>query len=342
MLKVSIIIPVYNVAQYIQRCIHSILVQERTCCDIECIIVNDCTQDDSMQIIHDMLNDYHGNIQFVICHHKVNKGLSAARNTGIRRATGDYILFVDSDDYISDDCLKQMQKGVDDYPGIDVILGNAYSCKYGQPFFPSVSEPMLLSNANEILLKIYFAELHFHAWNRLIRRNLLLDNDLFFVEGLLYEDMPWTYRLISVMSSMLVLPYNTYIYEDNVNSITNTPKNRMNQLVFSFCYIINFILDNIRKEIRSDSRIYCFAILLRTIDMNCQFSCSKDMIVKLDLVKYRLIREALLSGRLLLSLFFMTSLKPFVSMYQYPFIRRNYHKVTVLLARTERFIDRVF
>ena len=89
MIKVSIIIPIYNVAQYIKRCIDSVLIQECVDCDIECILVNDCTPDDSMEIVRSMMDDYHGEIHFVICNHDKNKGLSAARNTGILVATGD-------------------------------------------------------------------------------------------------------------------------------------------------------------------------------------------------------------------------------------------------------------
>lgn len=339
MIKVSIIIPVYNVAQYIERCIHSILAQEGAKCDIECIIVNDCTPDNSMELIYDVLDGYKGSIEFVFFHHLINKGLSAARNTGILKAQGDYVLFVDSDDYLSDNSLELMMEGLESYPGIDVVLGNAYSCKLGRSFFPPVSKPMLMTNSKDILLKIFFAELHFHAWNRLVRHSLLIDHNLFFVEGLLYEDMPWTYQLIMTMSSMLVLPNNTYVYEYNENSIMNSTEKRINRVVDSFCYIINYILDHICQEIRSDCRIYCFGILLRTIDMTTQFPCSKDMHKKLRSVKYRLTLDAFLSCRLLLGLFFMTSFKPLVSMYKLSIFRKNYHKATVFFGKIERWID---
>ena len=342
MIKISIIVPVYNVSQFINRCIESIMTQESADCDIECIVVNDCTPDDSMKIIDEILADYHGNIHFVFCTHNVNRGLSAARNTGIKKATGDFVLFVDSDDYLSDDCLTLMIGGLKSFPDVDVVLGNAYSCKYGRPFFPPIPEPELFTNKNDVLLKVFFADLHFHAWNRLIRRDLIVNNELLFVEGLLYEDMPWTYKLITVMSSMLVLPSNTYVYEYNENSIMNTTEEKINKVVYSFCYIINYILDNIIKEIRSDCRIYCFGILLRTVDMVSQFSCSGEMDRLLHKVKVRLVKEALCSGRLLLSLFFITGFKPIVSIYKIPVVRNQYHRMTVIYGRIERFLDRIF
>lgn len=341
MTKISIIVPVYNVSQFIKRCISSILVQESANCDIECVVVNDCTPDNSMKIIDGILAEYHGKIHFIICTHTVNRGLSAARNTGIRKATGDFVLFVDSDDYLSDDCLKLMIGGLESNPDVDVVLGNAFSRKYGRPFFPPVSAPTLLTNKNDVLLKVFFADLHFHAWNRLVRRDLIINNDLYFVEGLLYEDMPWTYKLITVMSSMLVLPNNTYVYEYNENSIMNTTEAKINKVVYSFCYIINYILDNISKEIRSDCRIYCFGILLRTGDLVSQFSCSAEMDRSLHKVKTRLVKEALCSGRFLLSLFFITGFNPIVNIYKIPVVRNQYHKMTVIFGRIERFLDRI-
>jgi len=341
MIKVSIIIPVFNVERYIKRCICSILAQDNTDCDMECVVVDDCTPDNSMIIIDDILANYHGKIHFIICTHNVNRGLSAARNTGIKKATGDFVLFVDSDDYLCDDCLKLMIGSLKSYPDVDVVLGNAFSCKYGRSFFPPVSAPMLFTNNNEVLLKVFFADLHFHAWNRLIRRDLIVNNDLYFVEGLLYEDMPWTYKLITVMSSMLVLPNNTYVYEYNENSIMNTTEAKINKVVYSFCYIINYILDNISKEIRSDCRIYCFGILLRTVDMVSQISCSHEMGNLLYKVKIRLVKEALCSGRLFLSLFFITGFKPIVNIYKIPVVRNQYHRMTVIYGRIERLLDRI-
>ena len=340
MIKVSIIIPVYNVAQYIRRCIESIFVQESAACDIECIIVNDCTPDDSMDIVHTMVDDYHGKIHFVVCNHDMNKGLSAARNTGIMSATGDYLLFVDSDDYLSDDCLDSMINGLNIYPNVDVIVGNALSRKYNEPFFPPVSKLTLLTDKNDVLRRVFFAKLHFHAWNRLVRRDFITHHKLFFIDGLLYEDMPWTYMLMAQMSSMLVIPNNTYIYEYNENSIVNTTANKINQVVSSVCYIVNYILDHIVKDIRSDCRIYCFGILLRTIDKTKKYPCSKEFSKLLVSTQCRLVKEAFRSGRLLLTLFFLTSLKPLFLLYSVPIIRMNYHRLTVIFSKVESPIDK--
>ena len=88
-MNVSIIIPVYNVSLYIERCIKSVMNQ--TYQDIECILVNDASPDNSITIAERLIADYDGSIQFRILNHEHNKGQSAARNTGIKAASGDYI-----------------------------------------------------------------------------------------------------------------------------------------------------------------------------------------------------------------------------------------------------------
>lgn len=91
-MKISIIVPVYNVEQYIKECFDSIAAQTYNG-EIECIFVDDCGQDKSVDILEKMIVGYQGGISFSIIHHEHNKGLSGARNTGIRHATGDYLYF---------------------------------------------------------------------------------------------------------------------------------------------------------------------------------------------------------------------------------------------------------
>ena len=99
-MKVSIIVPVYNVAKYIERCLLSVLNQ--TWQDLEVILVNDCTLDDSMEIARRVVASHPRGTVVRCLEHEENRGLSAARNTGISASVGDYLYFLDSDDYISE------------------------------------------------------------------------------------------------------------------------------------------------------------------------------------------------------------------------------------------------
>ena len=109
-ITISLIIPVYKVSAYIERCLKSVIKQ--TYNHFECILVDDASPDDSIAKCERMIEEYDGPIQFRILHHQQNKGLSVARNTGIDAATGDYILFIDSDDLISNDCVEKLMTPV--------------------------------------------------------------------------------------------------------------------------------------------------------------------------------------------------------------------------------------
>lgn len=103
---VSVVIPVYQVSDYIERCIRSVM--EQSYADIECIIVDDATIDDSIAKCERLIKMYNGPIEFRILHHKYNCGISAARNTGTDAATRDYMFYLDSDDVITQDCIEKL------------------------------------------------------------------------------------------------------------------------------------------------------------------------------------------------------------------------------------------
>ena len=125
MLNLSIIIPVYNVEAYIEECLASVVAQSDAKANIECIIVDDCSPDGSMDIVRRFVENYQGAVQFRTLRHEVNRGISAARNTGVEAATGDYVFFIDSDDYLMEHGLKTLVDGLLANPDADVVQGNS-------------------------------------------------------------------------------------------------------------------------------------------------------------------------------------------------------------------------
>ena len=103
MISISIIIPIYNVELYVKRCLESVMAQECSNVEIECILVDDNSLDNSMLIAERLIDKYVGKIKFVIIRHERNLGLSVARNTGMKYATGEFLMFVDSDDIVEPD-----------------------------------------------------------------------------------------------------------------------------------------------------------------------------------------------------------------------------------------------
>lgn len=119
----SVIIPVYNISDYIERCIRS--VQGQSYIDMECLIVDDATQDDSIVKCEKLINEYDGPIRFRIIHHEVNRGLSAARNTGTAAAIGEYIYYVDGDDEILPYCIEKLMTIAQEHPDAEMVHGNS-------------------------------------------------------------------------------------------------------------------------------------------------------------------------------------------------------------------------
>lgn len=191
MIKLSIIIPVYKVEKYIEKCLKSIIEQEKEDFEIECILIDDCSPDNSVPIANKVINEYHGNnISFLIIRHDENKGLSVARNTGIRAAKGDYILFVDSDDYIPKDSYSYLVKYAIQYPEVDVFESNAFDKKKAtqiNPYLPS--SVSIYEDKEQIYAKFVDFQFSVYVWNKMIKRSVILNHDLFFKSCIIHEDI---------------------------------------------------------------------------------------------------------------------------------------------------------
>lgn len=222
MTRISIIIPVYNVAPYVEDCIRSVMNQTMME-GVECIIVDDCGQDDSMVIVENLISEYKGRIVFRIIHHDHNMGLSAARNTGIDEAKGDWIYFLDSDDWIVPECIEMMYECVRKHPDIQMVFAGAETTNgkykwlgYTNKKLPEYSNDHVWLQRS--MLKRY--DFGMIAWNRLISRSFIQDNKLSFIRGLVHEDEAWNFDLSKYIQSAAFVKHNTYKYNLHDNSIT--------------------------------------------------------------------------------------------------------------------------
>ena len=218
-MKISIVIPVYNVAPYIGDCIRSVRHQTWQG-PLECIFVDDCGTDNSMEIVRSIIEEYQGNIEFKIICHKENRGLSAARNTGIAAATGDYVYFLDSDDEITPDCIEALAAPISASEPIDFTIGEC-RIEGGQLLGVALklNDGMVLRGPE--VLKAYREE----AWymmsvNKLYRVAFLKANNLIFREGIIFEDELWSFQIACTASSMAVVGRETYVYKLREGSIT--------------------------------------------------------------------------------------------------------------------------
>jgi glycosyltransferase involved in cell wall biosynthesis len=228
-MKVSIIIPVYNVSAYIERCIKSVMNQ--TYQDIECILVNDATPDDSIAIAERLVADYKGPVQFKIFNHEHNRGQSAARNTGVDAASGDYLYFIDSDDEITPDCIEKLSRPVLNDPTIEMVEG-CYAQVARDSHNNLIERPFprqQLELATPKAVKDYFfskQDEHICAWNKLINRVFFIKNQLYFKESLFWgEDFFWMFHYNRYLSHLYIIPDITYKYKFHIrpDAMTSIP-----------------------------------------------------------------------------------------------------------------------
>ena len=223
--SVSIIVPVYNVAPYVEDSIRSVMRQTYDG-KMECIVVDDCGTEDSMSIVEKVIEDYNGPITFKILHHTHNRGLSAARNTGMDAATGDYLSFLDSDDELTDDCIERLVEPLNK-EWYDMVVGDASGYEKDETdhwrktdFWElNISDNTLLRGTS--ILSTFGKKWKWSAWSKLYRSDFVNSNCIRFKEGLLFEDMLWGFMIASLASSVYLLNHSIYLYKCRMGSITH-------------------------------------------------------------------------------------------------------------------------
>lgn len=219
----SIIIPVYNVKPYLEQCVNSVLALKS---EHEIILIDDGSTDGSGELC-DKLNSENEHI--VVIHQK-NSGLSAARNTGISNSTGDYIMFLDSDDFIDPDMTDKMLGVLKSRPDVLVGLYNNFYAD-DERFVPEKCGSMMniegLCQIDEFLEQIPRDGQSFYmvACRFVVKRSLITNNDLLFLTGIYHEDEEWTARLFCSVKNVYVSPIFFYQYRQNrTGAITSTVK----------------------------------------------------------------------------------------------------------------------
>lgn len=250
-MKISVIIPVYKVEKYIKACLDSVIAQTYSG-EMECILVDDCTSDASCTIIEEVLHAYSGSISFKLLHHECNKGLSAARNTGINYATGEYIYFLDSDDEITPDCLEKLAAPLSD-AYYDFVIGN-FKLK---PKDARCDSRLSLKSGEirdrEILTSYVYKRYYEMAWNKLCNKEFIRKHNLFFKEGLLHEDELWSFQVACQAQLIRIVDSITYIYKIRTGSITMSGSLKLHRSAL-FTVIEDMLaytkpLDNQRKQL---------------------------------------------------------------------------------------------
>lgn len=192
--KISILIPLYNVEQYVTRCLCSVGEQTYQG-EIECIIIDDCGKDNSLFLVKSFVEKYTGSVKFKILHHSYNRGLAAARNTAIEHATGEFVVHVDSDDWIEPNAIELLVKCQLE-TNADIVSCNAIA-HYPKGRTELLIEPKY-ETIDDMVMQTIQLTLDHVIWRRLIRRSLYTNNDIRAVEGVnIGEDHHTLPRLVA-------------------------------------------------------------------------------------------------------------------------------------------------
>lgn len=240
-MKISVIVPVYNTEKYLKKCLESIINQSLK--EIEIIIVNDCSTDNSLKIIKKYIEK---DKRIILIDKVKNEGVSSARNSGINIAKGKYILFIDSDDWIERNCLKEMYEIAEksksdivisdfyfDYEGVKIFY---YSDQYGET-------GSILKNKKVIenLTKNSSAS----VWNKLVKREIYLKNNIRFPEETSMGEDLFVVVSLFYFSEKIVKLNRAYLhYIQNVNGLTKKPR-------FSTLISIYFSLQRIDEFLKN-------------------------------------------------------------------------------------------
>lgn len=240
-IKLSIVIPVYNMEKYLKRCLDSIILDNNEVKEmIEVVVVNDGSVDNSKKIIQ--LYDWHGFNHIEL--NKENGGLSDARNYGFNYANGEYVWFIDSDDWIEKNCISQIIPLLD---GIDAIHFPSYFQQFDDRYV--IKSGHSSGNSGRELTQ---GEYQYPVQFTIYRKEFLKDNNLSFQYGILMEDLHFSPRALYKADTVRVLSTPVYHYYQRPGSImkSNVSKKRLDDRIWISRDLYNFMLENVLKEDR--------------------------------------------------------------------------------------------
>ena len=274
--KVSIIVPVYNAEQYIEKMLKSLLNQ--TLKDIEIILINDGSQDNSLSI----LRNYEKKYSNIIVVNQKNGGPSVARNSGLRIAKGEFVAFVDSDDYVGENMYENLyHKAIEG--DFDIVECN-YMYTDGENNWQGVRD--IKSDITSLKeKKKYMVNFYPVLWNKIYKHNKI--KNIYFTEGVFAEDVEYLYRVLPVIDKIGYINKVGYYYLQRQNSESNNYDNRLYDYITNFNNILKYYKENnfydiYIKEIEFCYVRYLYATFIKrvfTFDKT-EFSKALDLAIK--------------------------------------------------------------
>lgn len=235
---------------------------------MECIVVDDCGTDDSMAIVERLISEYNGPIGFKTLHQTHNRGLSAARNTGMEVTTGDYLFFLDSDDKLTDDGIDQMTKPLKT-EWYDIVVGGIETSNNIRLYSGlELKLPDQTVLRHKEILNTYRTEWNMMAQNKLYRSQFVKCAQLKFHEGLIHEDELWSFQVASLASSLCAVQHATYLYHIRQGSLSTSSKGH--EKANNYSIIIKEIKSFAKERGTQNKHVYLILNDLFSLVLKCE------------------------------------------------------------------------
>lgn len=260
----SIIIPIYNVEKYIGECLDSIFKQIGIGShSVEIIIVNDGTPDNSMNVVMQFVDKYPNSVKVI---NQANQGLSMARNNGLLNATGEYVWFVDSDDYILPNAISDIYQAINDYP--DNELFSSYLLRYYETDHSMKQEKH--ADKTDWLGKDYLwsKETIGASVRYIYKRSFLTKNSIEFVPNILHEDGIWGYQCLYLAKSLHIIESSLYVYRirRGQSIMSSVGIRSAYDLMKSYTLLKEFQMKKVAKEDQKKFSVAIFGIVYSLLD----------------------------------------------------------------------------
>lgn len=273
-IKISIIVPVYKVERELDRCVKSLLGQ--TYQNIEIILVDDGSPD----CCPEMCDEFARQDNRVKVVHKKNGGLSDARNAGLKVASGEYVLYVDSDDYIDLDSCERFMKARNN-EDVDIVVGNAImEKKDGNELINHSATPEGITYASKDFVEqaIKANQWYAPAWFNMYKKNFLLDNNLYFEKGIYFEDVQMLPRVFLAANTIRCMNGTFYHYIVRNNSIMTSGKKDAARIRDSISIYEQWF--SLFKKINdAELQRYLYGVLIKYYISNCKVRGIKGFVI---------------------------------------------------------------
>jgi len=273
---VTISIPIFKCEKFIIRCLES--VKNQTYKNLEIVLVNDCTPDDSMLLVKNFM-DANLDLTINIIEHQENSGLSVVRNNGIKASTGKYLFFLDSDDEITADCIELLVKKAEKTDAQIIIAQNRWINTFDNTTkdfgFPTITEKKYYDNNLEIFSVYSKGGFPSSSWNKLFKRDFIVDNQIYFVPGLFAQDELWFFHLLLKTDTLAIIDDITYLYYLHGESVIF---NRKKKNFENYLTILEYLTKSYKEEKNSELKtlIKNKIILFKEMVLVMQWKALKD------------------------------------------------------------------